>query len=145
MAAWTEAQRVSVRKWLGYGNIFLQADARLETALNAVLATTDGGTRPDSSAQTAIIGYITFLDQTLEPQMQGLVPSFQVKSADGDQKGSAVELDAIRGLIGLNKLGRMYVRLICYSLGFTRPLRDVFSANSASNEEISNVREPDRW
>lgn len=146
MAAWTEAQRVSARKWLGFGNVFLQADPRFETAMNAVLAVADGGTRPDNSAQLAILGYLAFLDGgtippaagSLEAQWQALLIQLAVGEADGEAK-----IDAIRALAGVAKIGRFYVRLICYSLGFEKPLVDVFAANPAFNEDV--IRKPPNW
>lgn len=149
MATWTEAQRVSVRKWLGFGNQFLQADPRLEIALDAILAIADGGTRPDNSAQLAIIGYLTLLDgqpgigqpptaTSIEGQWLQQLQMLPVGEADGETK-----LDASRALPGVARIGRFYVRQICYSLGFKKPLVDVFAQNPVFNEDV--MRTPKDW
>ena len=150
MAAWTEYQRASVRRWLGYGALYLQADPRLETAMTTVLAVSDGGTRPDSSTQQMIIGWLTLLDgqpgagsapaaASIEGQWLATLPVMFVGSADN---GSA-KTDAIRGLFGLFKVGRLYVRNICFALGFTAPLHDIFSSSGPANE--SHIRQPANW
>ena len=149
MAAWTEAQRVSVRKWLGFGNQFIQADPRLEIALDAILALADGGVRPDNSAQLAIIGYLTQLDgqpgpgqpptsSSIEGQWLAQLQMLAVGEADGETK-----LDALRALTGIARIGRFYVRQICFSLGFQKPLVDVFASNPVFNEAI--MRTPENW
>ena len=124
MAKWTEAERVQIRRWLGFPAIYTQAEPRLETALDAVLAIgADGGTRPDNSTQVAIQGWLTQL-AAIETQWLTYLKQMQASEV---AKG-AVKIDALRGLAGLKQIGRMYVGHMADALGLTKIPRDVFTA-----------------
>lgn len=120
MAAWTESERAQIRHALGFGAIFLQAYPLLENAMTSVLATADNGTRPDSSTQVQIQGWLTDLG-TVETSLKSLWVQAQVTSADRD-----VELDVARGTAVLKQEGRRIVGYIASALA-TNPKRDIFS------------------
>lgn len=121
-ATFLESDRVKIRKWLGFSALFLQADPRLEAAITSVQSVTDNGTRPDDSTVLAIKDYLTKLDG-IETQWMNL-------TAEGGMQGGKIDelqIDPLRGLEGLKKVGRIYVGFLADALS-TRPHRDVFSA-----------------
>ncbi len=117
--AFTETERVQIRRWLGFPAIFQQADPILESAITAVQSTADGGARPDNSTELAIRGYLTELG-TLETKWKDLYDQMQAFKLNN------LTVDPLRGLAGIRQLGRQYVGHIADALS-TKPRRDVFS------------------
>jgi len=116
--AWTETDRVQIRDMLGFGAIFLQADPRLETAITAVQAVADGGTRPDTSTELFI--------RTLIADFQLVLTSLKALW----NKAIAVQVDEVkvdvyRGRQMLCQDGRRIVNRLSAVLS-THPRRDVF-------------------
>ena len=122
----TESNRVQIRRYLGFGALFHQADPRLENAITAVQSNADGGTRPDNSSELAILGYLAQL-ATIEQRWQRYYIQMQAGNVD------EIKIDPLRGIAGLARLGRMYVGFISDALD-TRPYRDVFSAPNVSED-----------
>lgn len=121
-STFTEANRVQIRRWLGFSAIFIEADPRLENAIKSVQAVADGGTRSDDSTVLAIKDYLTKL-ASIETEWVKL-------TTQGGMQGGTIDelkIDPLRGLAGLQKIGRMYVGFIADALS-TRPRRDVFTA-----------------
>jgi hypothetical protein len=117
--AFTETNRVAIRKALGFAAIYIQADPQLENAITAVQSTADGGTRPDSSTETAILAYLTSLaaiDAILE-SAQGCLGTIQVDD---------VKMDSARGEAILKGRARRLVGHIGHALS-TVPRYDVYS------------------
>jgi len=56
--AYSETDRSWIRKYVGYGAIFLQAEPRLENAITATQSQADGGVRPDASTENYVKGLI---------------------------------------------------------------------------------------
>lgn len=56
--AYAELDKQYVRKYVGYGATWLQAEPRLENAILATQSVADGGGRPDSSTENYIKGLI---------------------------------------------------------------------------------------
>lgn len=117
--AFTEAERVQVRRWLGVPAIFVQAEPRLESAITTVQSTADGGSRADNSTELAIRGWLSDL-ATLETKTKGLWDIFLGTSV-GD-----VSADAVRGMQALRSEGRRIVGHIGDALSHP-PVRDVFA------------------
>lgn len=121
MAAWTEAQRVPIRDALGFSPIFLQSDPRLETAISAVCAVADGGTRPDNSSQLEVIEIVDeiaciYCDLKLARKSLSVLQANKIK------------IDAARAIIMLRSEGRRLVTRLSALLS-TNPRRDIFSAS----------------
>lgn len=117
--AFVEAEKVQIRRWLGYSAIYTNLDSRLESAIITVQSTADGGSRPDNTTELAIKDYLTKLS-TVETRLNELAIQMHVGTVD------EVELDGPRGQLGLRQLGRQYVGHISDALS-TKPLRDPFS------------------
>lgn len=116
--AFSEADRVKIRSYLGYAQIFLQADPRLESAMTAVQSIADGGTRPDNSAELYIKAIVVDLE-SVDTRLKSLhAPALATKADD-------VSLDVPRARAMLCAEGRRIVNRLSVQLD-TRPQRDVF-------------------
>jgi hypothetical protein len=118
--AFSEADRVQIRRYLGFPAIYVTADPRLESAITAVQSVADGGSRPNNTTELAVQGYLAKL-ATVETRIEDLFIQMQVGTVD------EVEIDAPRGLLGLRSIGRQYVGHIADTFAM-KPARDVFSA-----------------
>jgi hypothetical protein len=115
--AFTEANRVAIRRWLGYP---AQRDNSFESAITNVQSVSDGGAMVDSSTETEIKSWLTALDD-IRAKIAALRTQAQV--AGVGQKEA--ELDTIRGIFSLATEGRMLIGFIADAVGY-RPRRDVF-------------------
>lgn len=120
--AFSESDRVAIRRYLGFAAIFLQADPRLESAITAVQSIADGGSRPDSSSETAIKGYLTDL-ASIEAKLKAAWDCL------GLGQVNKIVVDPGRALLLLRSEGRRLVGYLADALS-TRPVRDVFSSPS---------------
>ncbi len=118
--AFAESDRVQIRRWLGYSAMYASRDPILESAITSAQAEADGGSRPDSTTETAIKGWVSEL-ATLETKWKDLYDQMQAYKID------ETTVDPARGLATLFKIGRMYVGHLSDALS-TPVRRDVFSA-----------------
>lgn len=118
--AFTEADRVQIRKYLGAAGIFLQAWPRLENAITAVQSVADGGTRPDNSTEVDVKAIVAKL-QEVDCQLDQLDSVYMAATVD------ELKVDPFRAQIALRTRGRMLVTRLATHFD-TRPLRDVFSS-----------------
>jgi hypothetical protein len=120
--AFTETNRVAIRKALGFAAIYIQADPMLENAITAVQSVADGGSRPDSSTEDAILAYLVSLAaiDTILESAQGCLGTIKVDD---------VEIDAVRAEALLKSRARRLVGFIGDALS-TQPLRDIYSPSS---------------
>lgn len=116
----TEAERVQIRRWLGYSAMYASRDPILESAITSAQSTAEGGSRPDNTTELAIRGWLAQLS-TIETRWQELYEQMQANALDD------IKIDPLRGLAGLFKIGRQYVGHISDALS-TPVKRDVFSA-----------------
>lgn len=121
--AFAESDRVQIRLYLGYPQIWLQADPRLESAITNIQSISDGGTRPNPSPSAAEVQALSLVTQlqgvdTALTALNGLVG---VTEATGDAK-----LDTAREDARLRAAGRMLVNRLS-AIFDTVPGRDVFS------------------
>ena len=128
--AWQESDRVVIRSFLGYSDLFLQADSRLEYAMTNLQAIADGGTRPNPSPSAAE-AYIRTIIAQLQTTDQNLVNLGQFAGAtetDGEAKVDAAREDA-----RLRALGRMFVHRLarCFD---TLPISDIYSTAPEGDE-----------
>lgn len=101
--AFTEADRVQIRKYLGFADLYQQIDSRLESAINAVQSVADGGTRPTSDAENEVKGIIVELKD-----IDARVKALRDQQAATELVGE-VRLDAARETHRLWSEGRVYV------------------------------------
>jgi hypothetical protein len=58
MADYLTSDRVALRSYLGFSSLYLQADPRLENAIDASRAVADGGQQPDNSLQLQVLSFV---------------------------------------------------------------------------------------
>jgi hypothetical protein len=118
--AWSEADRATLRHYLGFAAIFRQADPRLEFALTSVQSRADGGTQADNSTELLIRGWLAKL-ATIESRLTELWDEAEALKVED------LGVDPYRGMAMLRSEGRRLVSGIARSLS-TTPRHDVFSA-----------------
>ncbi len=126
--AFTEAERVDIRKYLGFPALFQQANPRLEFAMTAVQSTADGGIRPDGSTEALIRKTLGKL-ATLEDSLEALWTQAQALTVD------ELKIDPARGMMVLRAEGRRLVGIIAVVLN-TVPRIDVFSSGVGRDEPV---------
>jgi hypothetical protein len=117
--AWTEADRVAIRSYLGFADLFLQADPRLESAITSVQSRTDGGTRPDGSAEAHIRRWLAQLAR-IETRLEEIWEEAEAGKID------ELGVDAYRGMALLRSEGRRLVGRLARALA-TAPVADAFA------------------
>lgn len=131
-----ESDRVYLRHYLGYSGIWIQAEPRLENAIQAVQSISDGGSRPDSSTETyikaLIYGAAAQAGPPAIPAVRGLLQiEFQISQMDtlfAATKADEVQVDAYRETARLRSEGRRLCAGIAGQLGMRGVRVDMFSA-----------------
>lgn len=121
--AFTVAERVQIRMYIGFSNIFLQQDPRLENAITAVQSIADGGVQPTTDAEAMVRAILVKLTSN-DASIDALADFSGATAAD---KGDA-EIDAAREQARLQSVGRMYIARLCRMFD-TYPVADVYSAS----------------
>lgn len=119
--AYLESDRVAVRHFMGIGSSFLQAWPLLESALTSSQSIADGGTRPDSSAETAIKALVADM-QTIELQLKTNWKAMMALTVD------EVKVDYARAMAALRMEGRRLAFSLARYLDFNAVMGDVFSS-----------------
>lgn len=117
--AFSESDRVSIRIYLGFGSLYLQADPRLENAITALQSVTDGGTRPTNDAELAAKSIIVEL-KDVDARIKALRDQQAATEVVGELK-----LDSAREQARLCQEGRRYVHRLARMLD-TFPRADAF-------------------
>ena len=151
---YAETDRTWIRRYVGYGSIFLQSEPRLENAITATQSIADGGSRPDSSTENNIKGIIYgFAAVTTgtsgvtpgptsttgitfnTPALRGLIT---IENAIANQDvflgalkadGGEVEIDPAREMVRLRMEGRRLSHQLARMLGMKGVRADMFSAS----------------
>ena len=117
--AFTEAERVQIRRFLGYPAVHQGEGRSLNSSIAAVQAAGDGGLMADNSTEVAVRGFLANL-AALEAQIAQLWESMLASKIE------TIEIDPARGLFALYADARRLVGHISDALD-VRPVRDVFS------------------
>lgn len=117
--AFSEADRVKIRIYLGFGSLYLQVDPRLENAITAIQSTADGGTRPTSDAEMAAKATIVEL-----VDIDARIKALREQQAATELVGE-MRLDAAREAQRLRQEGRTLVHRLARMLD-TFPRADAF-------------------
>ena len=118
--AFTQAQRVQIERYMGWPppNVEPQYQAFVST----LQSTADGGSMPDGSRETYIVGLLTQL-ATVQDRLDDLWEAMH----SGGVKG--LPIDPVRGMSALRMEGRRLVHDLARMLNHT-PLADAFSSAS---------------
>lgn len=125
--AFSEQDRVAIRTYLGYPQIWLQADPRLEQAVSNIQAIADGGTRPNQPNGQGP-SFAEMAARTLIQQLQQVDQSLlNLSSLMGGNAVGKIQVDAAREDNRLRALGRMFVARLAHMFD-TVPVNDVYTA-----------------
>jgi len=125
--AFSEAERVQVRRYLGCSRLYLQSDPRLESVMTSVQAAADGGSAPDGSTEDLLRQTLADLAE-LKVRMKDLWAQAQALDADG------LKIDVARAMAVLRSEGRLLVGVIADQLEVA-PRRDVFAPKPLARDE----------
>lgn len=157
--AYAEVDRTWIRKFVGYGAIFLQAEPRLENAITATQSVADGGGRPDSSTENYVKGIlygfaavtgvagvtpgpasttgVTFATPAVRGliQIEQMIATQDVFLGAARADGGEVEIDPAREVARLRLEGRRLCHQLARMLGMKGVRADVFSAGPTISDE----------
>lgn len=119
--AYTEADRVQIRHFMGGGALFHGLYPLLESAMVTTQSIADGGSQVDSSTETAIKATVTSCI-TLETQLANLWSKMLAGTVD------EIKIDPPRAMAALRMEGRRLSGSLARYLGFNAALSDVWSA-----------------
>jgi hypothetical protein len=119
--AFTEAQRVKIRRYLGAPALYLSAEPLLENAMSGVEL------KPDSEAEA--IALLATLD-TLDAKL------LEVGCLQTVQVGN-IQMDAIRAQAYVRQVARTYAGRLAVLFGLNGPIRDAFGP-----QEVGNISMP---
>jgi len=131
--AYTESNRVDIRKYLGAGSVFLQLFPKLENAITASQSTADGGVQLDDSVETLVLSLITKLD-AIELKLENLHCQVQVVSANKNE----IVLNTAQGIFLLKSEGRRQIGVLSRVIACS-PLYDYFSSQQPSNDDFARI------
>lgn len=126
--AYTEPQRVEIRKWLGFSGIYFQ---NLELAITASQSTADGGVLSDSTTETSVVSWLAEL-ALIETAEKDLRCQAQVLGAN------AAKIDVARGQMVLRKEARKFIGHIADALN-VKPIRDVMTAPEVGSVDVDGL------
>lgn len=117
--AFTEADRVQIRQYVGWTAIFQQAQPLLESAITTIQAA-PAGQKPDASTETLVKSLLTQL-QAVDAQLANI-------DCLGTNQVGNIQQDNIRARMIVLQYGRMLVGRLCTVLSLEGPLSDCFSS-----------------
>jgi hypothetical protein len=123
--AFTEAQRVKIRKYLGYAGLYLTYYSKLESAITTVQSEADGGSRPDGSTESLILATIAELE-AIDTKLTALHEQVSVGGVD------EIKLDPGKGIFLLRSEGRRKISVIANALSCA-PLFDYYSGRQLAD------------
>lgn len=157
--AYVESDRVWIRRYVGYGAIFQQAEPRLENAVTATQSAADGGSRPDSSTENNILGLVygfaaittgtsgvtpgptsrgaTVFNTPALPGLIAIEQSIATQSVflGAGQADTDVTIDPARECARLRKEGRRLCHQLARMLGMKGVRADIFSSSPVITDD----------
>ena len=114
--AFTEAQRVKIRRYLGSGSLFLDSEPLLENAMQAV----QSPPKPTNDTELLVLDLLTQLDTIMAKWVSlGCLETVQVGN---------IQVDPIRGRMFIAQIGRTLVGQLARVFSLNGPLTDCFSS-----------------
>lgn len=154
--AYSELDRTYIRRYIGYGAVYVQSEPRLETAITSTQSIADGGSRPDSSVENYVKGLVYGTAAVVGPAVtpggttqnlafsqptvggllgieQNLQAMWGFTFAAGKLDDSTI--DTARGAAQLRKEGRRLCHALARILGMRGVRADIFSASPVISDE----------
>lgn len=113
--AFTGAERVQIRMYMGSTGLYSDDDSRLESAMDTVGA--------DSDQETLVRGTLLVRLAAIDAQLT----EYETMHAAG--KVDELDIDVVRASAWLRSRGRMYATRLANVLGFPAPRTDAFSSS----------------
>jgi hypothetical protein len=120
MAAFTEAERVSIRRYLGFSRLHTLYNSRLESSITSAQAVADGGSLESDATATLIRATLTSL-ASVEAKLACVWDQAAALKVD------EIEVDPARAMAILRSEGRRLVTTLANALDIT-PRCDAFGA-----------------
>ena len=117
--AFSEAEKASIRAYMGSTSRYVDDDSRLEAAMTAL---GDGGATEDLIRDTYLVR-LAAIDAKLVEYETYMIAG-QVDEVD---------IDAARSSMALRGIGRMWAKRLANALGFERVRTDCFSTSTAGD------------
>jgi len=118
--AFTEADRVLIRQYVGWSAIFLQAQPLLESAITTIQSVAEGGVRADNSTELLV--------RSLLAQLQKVDAKLMDFDCLGTNTVNRIQMDNVRARMVVMQWGRTLVGRLCTVLSLEGPLSDCFSS-----------------
>lgn len=118
---WTEDERTSVRKYLGYSSLFTTMETRVDSAMTSVQAKADGGVLATDSVQVQMRAALATL-ASIDAKIQSYYCSLNVIEAGAER----VKIDSTKAIFMLRSEGRKTIAQLAIPLG-TVIMRDYYS------------------
>jgi hypothetical protein len=132
--AFSELDRVNIRTYIGHADLYFGSDPRLERAITALQAITDGGSMPTADAENYVKVLLVKL-QAIDAQIDALM----------DQNGAGavdeIKVDSARETARLRSVGRMYCGRLARRFD-TYPRADAFGLPDMSPDGGHHRRGP---
>jgi hypothetical protein len=119
--AFTEADRVQIRQYVGWSAIFLQFQPLLESAITTIQSIADGGIRIDNSTELLVKSLLT--------QLQAVDSSLLNFDCLGTNQVGNIQQDNIRARMVVMQWGRVLVGRLCTVLSLEGPIADCYSSS----------------
>jgi hypothetical protein len=111
--AFTDAEKVQIRRWMGGTILFIDTDNRLDAAMTTV----EGDTATEDYIRDTLLVQLAAADTTL----RSLHTKFLALDAD------EVKIDAVRAMGAIRSEGRRLSTQLAQALGFVAPLKDAWT------------------
>lgn len=131
--AFTDAERVQIRRFMGGSFLFIYHDNRLESAMTTVETLPDSGATEDYITDTLLVR-LAAVETALAAN------HCRLAALDADE----VKIDAVRAQLALRAEGRRYSSQLAHALGFKSVLRDCWAASEPNADQpLGEVKGPD--
>ncbi len=119
--AFTEADRVLIRQYVGWTAIFQVAQPLLESAITTIQSVADGGIRIDNSTELLV--------KSLLAQLQKVDEQLLEFGCLGTVSVNKVAMDNVRARMVVMQWGRVLVGRLCTVLSLEGPITDCYSSS----------------
>lgn len=123
--AFTEADRVLIRQYVGWSAIYLQYQPLLESAITTIQSTADGGVRIDNSTELLV--------KSLLAQLQQIDAKLMEFDCLGVNVVNKISQDNIRARMVIMQWGRTLVGRLCTVLSLQGPITDCYSSSPSGH------------
>lgn len=131
--AFTESDRVKIRKYLGSSSLYKQLFPKLENAITVVQSIADGGSQASSDTELSIKTIISALE-SIETKITNLHCTVHVVEAGNKE----AVLDTAKGMFLLKSEGRRLIGVLSRTLGVA-PVYDYYSGQMPNHDDSYNL------